>query len=116
MRINLNTTFENLQGETFKDEKDSPLPLSKILIQALSAGIDGSYDDKKKRARIAKRIYQAVKDGIEDFDLKTEDVMTIKPLIGACYPPLLVLAFDEYVEGAKAQKKLEPDTENPASE
>jgi hypothetical protein len=87
MKLNLNTTIKNLQGEPFKNEgKD--VTIKEVLETALLVGSkqEDSDEEKYKRFKLVNEIYQAK----ETIELKSDQIIDLKKLVYRAYPNILI--------------------------
>lgn len=93
--INLNQTIPNLNGDLINDSKGKPYTVKTVLIGALlfnhpKEDING--DEKSERFILATRISNTipVDEDNNPFELKSEEIVKLKHLIGNMYSTMLV--------------------------
>ena len=91
MKVNVEATFNDLDGETIMDG-DKPVTLGAVASQALTAVFRGEEDlsgDKKcERFLLAVKMRKSA-DGLP-VDLTPEEAALAKQCIGKAYPPIIV--------------------------
>ena len=102
MNVNFRQALKTLSGDEIK-EGDAPVTLGAIAINALLAAYPSEQptgDEKVQRWRLAQKIFAAG----ESLDIRSEDVVLIKRLVGIAYAPLIVgQAFDMLEYGSTAR-------------
>lgn len=99
MKINLETTIKDLQGEEFKRESnggDKPISLGFVLCEAVLAN-DGNKDSKETydRYNIAMKINSA--EG--EVELKADEIVKIQKLLPHRWPTVISGQAHKLLEG-----------------
>jgi len=90
--IDFNVTIKDLDGNSFKDDSKE-VTLKQLVVTALSAQFQDEQnltaDKKFKRGSLAYDIHKST----EPMKLKSEDITTIKEVVGKAYSPLFVFCI-----------------------
>jgi len=96
MKIKLNQQLKSVDNKSpIIGERNEPLTLRNICINAVLAPIEGE-DQKKKWEKY--EIFKKLRDANDEVDLKVEEIVVIKNGIGRFNPPLILGQCFEMLE------------------
>jgi len=99
MKIKLNQQLKGVDNKSpIIGERNEPLMLRNICINAVLAPVEGE-DQKKKWEKY--EIFKKLRDANNEVDLKAEEVVIIKNGIGKFNPPLIMGQCFEMLESNK---------------